>query len=205
MTDDEFDARYVALKADLLRAIADGKQMQGRLPEDGCDWFDIYPDQAIGAIAGGYATDVRIKPETVLINGIECPAPMRVAPAAQPQEELREDASYESMNLAVMVLSDCGHSSNYTPLLERVAGRIDRHVERLLTAQRADLTRRAQAEPAAPASQDAEDSARLDWLTFNLSGAALRAIGVEWSEHGDARRAIDAARAAKEGEHDGPL
>ena len=63
MTDDEFDARYVALKADLLRAIADGKQMQGRLPEDGGGWFDIYPDQAIGAIAGGYATDVRIKPD----------------------------------------------------------------------------------------------------------------------------------------------
>lgn len=59
-------------------------------------------------------------------------------PPAAPQEELREDASYESMNLAVMVLSDCGHSSNYTPLLERVAGRIDRHVERLLTAQRED-------------------------------------------------------------------
>ena len=33
------------------------------------------------------------------------------------QEELREGASYESMNLAVMVLSDCGHSSNYKPLL----------------------------------------------------------------------------------------
>lgn len=70
--------------ADMLRAIADGKQMQGRLPEDGCDWFDIYPDQAIGAIASGYSMKVRIKPETALINGIECPAPMRVAPAAQP-------------------------------------------------------------------------------------------------------------------------
>ncbi len=56
--------------------------------------------------------------------------------------------------------------------------------------------------PATPASQDAEDSARLDWLTFNLSGAALRAIGVEWSEHGDARRAIDAARGAQ-GESNG--
>lgn len=67
--------------ADLLRAIADGKQMQGRLQEDGCDWFDIYPDQAIGAIASDYSMKVRIKPETVLINGIECPAPMRVAPA----------------------------------------------------------------------------------------------------------------------------
>lgn len=28
-------------QADLLRAIADGKQMQGRVPEDGCDeWLD---------------------------------------------------------------------------------------------------------------------------------------------------------------------
>lgn len=67
--------------ADMLRAIADGKQMQGRLTADDCDWFDIYPDQAIGAIASDYSMNVRIKPETVLINGIECPAPMRVAPA----------------------------------------------------------------------------------------------------------------------------
>lgn len=42
-----------------------------------------------------------------------------------------------------------------------------------------------------------QDTARLDWLTFNLSGAALRAIGVVWAEHGDARRAIDAARGAQ--------
>lgn len=75
---------------------------------------------------------------------------LAAAPKAEPvpageREELREGASYESMNLAAMVLSDCGHSSNYQPLLERVAGRIDRHVERLLTAQREDLTTRAQA------------------------------------------------------------
>lgn len=70
-------------------------------------------------------------------------------PAIIGSDALREGASYESMNLAAMVLSDCGHSSNYKPLLERVAGRIDRHVERLLTAQRADLTVRAQAAPAA--------------------------------------------------------
>ena len=67
--------------ADLLRAIADGKQMQGRLTADGCDWFDIYPDQAIGAIASDYSMDIRIKPGTVTINGIECPAPMRKKPS----------------------------------------------------------------------------------------------------------------------------
>lgn len=53
--------------------------------------------------------------------------------------------------------------------------------------------------PSTTAQGDALDAERLDWLTFNLSGKALRDIGVVWSEHGDARRAIDAARAAQEG------
>ena len=63
------------------------------------------------------------------------------------------ESSYSSKELAAMVLSDCGHSSNYEPLLNRVAGRIDWHVERLLTAQRADLAASptAQAAPAAVA------------------------------------------------------
>ena len=54
-------------------------------------------------------------------------------------------------------------------------------------------------QPSPVAQGDALDAARLDWLTFNLSGKALRDIGVVWSEHGDARRAIDAALAAQEG------
>ena len=40
------------------------------------------------------------------------------------------------------------------------------------------------------------DTVRLDWLTFNLSGKALRDIGVVWSEHSNARAAIDEAMAA---------
>ena len=43
-----------------------------------------------------------------------------------------------------------------------------------------------------------EDARRLDWLTFNISGKALRDIGVIWADHGDARRAIDAARNQQE-------
>lgn len=42
-----------------------------------------------------------------------------------------------------------------------------------------------------------DDAARLDWLTFHLPGKALRDIGVVWAEHGDARRAIDAAMKEK--------
>lgn len=63
-----------------------------------------------------------------------------------------QGSSCASKDLAVMVLSDCGHSSNYTPLLDRVAGRIDRHVERLLTAQHSDRAARAQAAPEVPAA-----------------------------------------------------
>jgi hypothetical protein len=50
---------------------------------------------------------------------------------------------------------------------------------------------------AAPQPQaDARDAERLDFLTRNIGGAAFRKIGVEWAEHADARRAIDAAIAA---------
>lgn len=43
---------------------------------------------------------------------------------------------------------------------------------------------------------DALDTERLDFLTRKIDGASFRKIGVEWAEHADARRAIDAAIAA---------
>ena len=55
------------------------------------------------------------------------PAPVGVEP------------SYTSVQLAEMVLSDCGHSSDYTPLLNRVAARIDAHAERCLDELRVGL------------------------------------------------------------------
>lgn len=52
--------------------------------------------------------------------------------APQPPEEAESDLpSDSSTKLAETILSDCGCSSNYTPLLERVAKRIDRHIEAL--------------------------------------------------------------------------
>ena len=69
--------------ADLLRAIADGKQMQ-ELYFPGINhpgnWCDCDADRALNRISRGVEQYVRIKPYTVLINGIECPAPMRVEP-----------------------------------------------------------------------------------------------------------------------------
>lgn len=70
-------------QADLLRAIADGKQMQ-ELDFPGINhpgnWCDCDADRALNRISRGVEQYVRIKPETVLINGIECNAPMRVEP-----------------------------------------------------------------------------------------------------------------------------
>lgn len=58
----------------------------------------------------------------------------------------QQEPSCTSVQLAEMVLSDCGHSSNYTPLLNRVAARIDAHVERCLESKK--TTQQEAQEPA---------------------------------------------------------
>ena len=87
--------------AELLRAIADGKQMQGRLTADGCDWFDIYPDQAIGAIASDYSMNIRIKPDVAGAFS----AGAALSTAAQP---LTQD---EQENQLCMSSASCGQAS----------------------------------------------------------------------------------------------
>ena len=70
-------------QADLLRAIADGKQMQ-ELDFPGINhpgnWCDCDADRALNRISRGVEQYVRIKPGTVTINGIECNQPMQEAP-----------------------------------------------------------------------------------------------------------------------------
>lgn len=44
------------------------------------------------------------------------------------------DPSCTSYDLAAMVMSDCGHSTNNQMLLDRIAARIDKHVEQLLAS-----------------------------------------------------------------------
>ena len=63
--------------ADLLRAIADGRQMQIKRPSE---WRDCDASTALAGLASVAPHHIRIKPDTVTINGIECPAPMRVEP-----------------------------------------------------------------------------------------------------------------------------
>ena len=79
----------------ILHAIADGKQIQGQNP-DGDIWFDVgHPETVLRAI-GTNSTHIkwRVKPSVVIINGIECPAGIDVAPplgakvwSANPLEE----------------------------------------------------------------------------------------------------------------------
>lgn len=64
-------------KADLLRAIADGRQMQIKRPSE---WRDCDASTALAGLASVAPHHIRIKPDTVTINGIECPAPMVDAP-----------------------------------------------------------------------------------------------------------------------------
>lgn len=44
------------------------------------------------------------------------------------------DPSCTSYDLAAMVMSDCGHSTNNQRLLDRIAARLDKHVEKVLSS-----------------------------------------------------------------------
>ena len=59
--------------ASLLRAIADGKQMQ--VEGLTAPWMDASGDDALIALAEGQPC--RIKPEFIVINGVECDASQR--------------------------------------------------------------------------------------------------------------------------------
>lgn len=66
-----------------------------------------------------------------------------------------EEASHTAMQLAAMVLSDCGISTNHTALHERVAERITRHEDDLIDRLK------NHAKPPTPAWRDAPEVAAL--------------------------------------------
>jgi len=58
----------------ILRAIADGKQVE-RENITTKNWYVMSPHHALSYIGEGYAEELRIKPETRSINGVEFGAP----------------------------------------------------------------------------------------------------------------------------------
>lgn len=103
---------------------------------------DSQPIQAApAAVAGPHVTDaMALAFHSALSDGAlgsdeveEIKAGLRAALAAAfVQPAPPQEPSHTAVQLAELVLSDCGHSSNYTPLLDRVAARIDSHTERRL-------------------------------------------------------------------------
>ena len=64
-------------QADILRAIADGKQIQYRYSSG---WIDTGYIDILGLLYNKVDCQFRIKPKTININGIEVPKPMRETP-----------------------------------------------------------------------------------------------------------------------------
>lgn len=79
--------------------------------------------------------------------------------AMQAQATPQQEPSCTAVKLAEMVLSDCGHSSNYTPLLDRIAERIDAHVQRHLDELQCCLESKPMPKPSM-SQVDALDMAR---------------------------------------------
>jgi len=59
--------------AEILRAIADGKKIEYKNYTD--EWCEVDNATALGMISVAVYTEFRIKPEVILINGIEVPKP----------------------------------------------------------------------------------------------------------------------------------
>jgi hypothetical protein len=91
-------------------------------------WFETntYGDEAVEvyeAIEQALAAPVQPVPWSQALESVWA-EPDDTPPAAQPA--VQEPVARVSLQwLAEMILSDCGHSSNYTPLLDRVKARIE--------------------------------------------------------------------------------
>lgn len=77
--------RFSEEQATWLRAALDGKQIQWRNRANGPDaWFtakDFKNDAVILTQPEHY--EIRIKPDVIVVNGIEVPAPVKIAPPLQ--------------------------------------------------------------------------------------------------------------------------
>lgn len=71
-------------QANMLRALADGKRMQvvDKTLASGNRWDITTLDNFMLFISDAHRYEVRIKPDVIVVNGIEVPAPEKVAPAS---------------------------------------------------------------------------------------------------------------------------
>ena len=63
---------------------------------------------------------------------------------AQPEQ----DISYTDIQMAELIMSDCGHSSDYTPLLDRIAGRLATYRQALAQPEQTKCPRCGEVNPA---------------------------------------------------------
>ena len=66
-------------------------------------------------------------PEAMLVTGAELRQIIVTHAPAEAQQDVPEEA-WDDIKLAEMIMSDCGFSSRYAPLKERIAKRIAKHV-----------------------------------------------------------------------------
>lgn len=123
-------------QADLLRAIADGKQMQ-ELDFPGINhpgnWCDCDADRALNRISRGVEQCVRIKPDTVTINGIECNAPAAGArPSITPTERVTIHTLISLARLTYLALDDSEEFVDDYGRCHRISGQAFDDVEATL-------------------------------------------------------------------------
>lgn len=95
--------------AELLRAIANGEQMQ--IGSKSTEFKNFSAEEALSAIADGRGCYIRVKPSTIIVNNIEVPEPMRDAPSKG------TDYFFPSFMVGSMVTRDMWHGTELDFLL----------------------------------------------------------------------------------------
>lgn len=102
-----------------------------KIAQDACPYFD---EISKGAFYEGFITaldhfrGVRklIEPDMGIDRGAwaDVPDATKWVDELRGDEQPEQEVSYTDIQIAELIMSDCGHSSDYKPLLDRIAGRL---------------------------------------------------------------------------------
>ena len=102
-----------------------------KIAQDACPYFD---EISKGAFYEGFITafdqfrGVRklIEPDVGIDRGAwsDVPDATKWVDELRGDEQPEQEVSYTDIQIAELIMSDCGHSSDYKPLLDRIAGRL---------------------------------------------------------------------------------